>query len=103
LAVIAFLLSLVSFIRTASMALVNIGASNQLHGGALKSVLHAPTSFFDVTPIGRIISRFSKDLHTMDGELGKATLEINTFLLFHYLLLLFSIDSGLIIFIFILS
>jgi ABC-type multidrug transport system fused ATPase/permease subunit len=70
LAVVALLLSVVSFIRTASMALVNIGASNRLHGGALNSVLHAPTSFFDVTPIGRIISRFSKDLHTMDNELG---------------------------------
>ena len=60
-----------SFIRTASMAFVNIRASSNLHGGALRSVLNAPTSFFDVTPIGRIISRFSKDLHTMDTELGK--------------------------------
>ena len=53
------------------MAFVNIRASSNLHGGALRSVLNAPTSFFDVTPIGRIISRFSKDLHTMDTELGK--------------------------------
>ena len=68
--VVALLLSVISFIRTASMALVNIGASDRLHGGALRSILHAPTSFYDVTPIGRIISRFSKDLHMMDNELG---------------------------------
>jgi len=60
LAVIAFLLSVVSFIRAASMALTNINASSKMHTGALRSVLHAPTSFYDVTPIGRILSRFSK-------------------------------------------
>jgi len=64
LAVVAFLLSVVSFIRTASMALTNINASSKMHTGALRSVLHAPTSFYDVTPIGRIISRFSKGKYT---------------------------------------
>jgi ATP-binding cassette, subfamily C (CFTR/MRP), member 1 len=65
LAVVAFLLSVVSFIRTATMALTNINASSKMHTGALRSVLHAPTSFYDVTPIGRIISRFSKGKYTI--------------------------------------
>ena len=70
LAVVAVLLSTVSFLRSATMALTNVAASNAMHGAALRSVMRAPTRFFDVTPIGRIISRFSKDLHTMDEELG---------------------------------
>lgn len=41
-------------------------ASRKLHASMLKSVLHAPMSFFDTTPIGRIISRFSRDVSVLD-------------------------------------
>ena len=40
-----------------------------MHTKLLDSVLAAPMSFFDQTPIGRIISRFSGDIHSMDTEL----------------------------------
>ena len=74
------------------MAFVNIRASSNLHGGALRSVLNAPTSFFDVTPIGRVISRFSKDLHTMDTELGKCEF-LNLFFCFFCLFALLTIKN----------
>jgi ABC-type multidrug transport system fused ATPase/permease subunit len=70
LAIVAVLLSIVSFLRSVTMALTNVAASDRMHSAALRSVMTAPMGFFDVTPIGRIISRFSKDLHTMDEELG---------------------------------
>lgn len=41
-------------------------ASKDLHETMLRSVLHAPMSFFDTTPIGRIISRFSRDVNAVD-------------------------------------
>ena len=31
--------------------------------------LQAPVSFFDVTPIGRILNRFSSDLYSVDDSL----------------------------------
>jgi ATP-binding cassette, subfamily C (CFTR/MRP), member 1 len=31
--------------------------------------MHAPMSFFDTTPIGRIINRFSQDMYTVDSQL----------------------------------
>jgi len=39
------------------------------HESMLTRLLHAPTSFFDVTPRGRIINRFSKDIYAVDETL----------------------------------
>lgn len=37
----------------------------------LRAVLEAPlTTYFDVTPIGRILNRFSKDINTLDEGIG---------------------------------
>lgn len=42
---------------------------------AINRVMHAPMSFFETTPIGRIMNRFSKDVDTMDNILaGKLNL-----------------------------
>jgi len=37
-------------------------ASSYLHFAALRSVLSAPMYFFSMTPLGRILNRFSSDL-----------------------------------------
>lgn len=41
-------------------------ASRSLQNSMLHSVLRAPMAFFDTTPIGRIISRFSRDVSALD-------------------------------------
>lgn len=50
-----------SHLRTVWAFHLGLGASKRLHAALLRRVLHAPVSFFDTTPIGRIIQRFSKD------------------------------------------
>lgn len=41
-------------------------ASKTLHSTSLSRVLSAPMTFFDTQPIGRIMSRFSQDIFTID-------------------------------------
>lgn len=45
-------------------------AAKYLNLQAVKRVLHVPMSYMDVTPMGRIINRFTKDSDTLDNEIG---------------------------------
>ncbi|KAF0500214.1 ABC transporter [Gigaspora margarita] len=49
-----------------------VKAAKRLHNNAIKRVLRAPTSFFNTTPLGRIINRFSKDVDTCDSSLTES-------------------------------
>ncbi|KAK7017781.1 ABC protein [Favolaschia claudopus] len=53
-----------TFILGLLMDFFAVNVSAALHGGALGNVFHAPMSFFDTTPMGRIISIFGKDIDT---------------------------------------
>ncbi|XP_054168602.1 multidrug resistance-associated protein 1-like [Oppia nitens] len=43
-----------------------IKAAKFLHLKMLEQIMHSPMSFFDTTPLGRILNRFSKDVDTCD-------------------------------------
>ncbi|KAJ3122071.1 hypothetical protein HK098_003135 [Nowakowskiella sp. JEL0407] len=53
------------------LGLVSIRSARITHEAMLKTVLHAPQSFFDVTPLGRILNRFSKDQYAVDEVLPR--------------------------------
>jgi ABC-type multidrug transport system fused ATPase/permease subunit len=46
-----------------------IQAGVQTHDSSLRAVLHAPIRFFDSTPVGRLLQRFSRDLDSVDSHL----------------------------------
>ncbi|KAF9393978.1 hypothetical protein CPC16_000531 [Podila verticillata] len=47
----------------------SIRASRSLYEELLVSIVRAPIRFFDTTPVGRIINRFSKDFEVIDGHM----------------------------------
>ncbi|KAL4106376.1 hypothetical protein PRIC1_004427 [Phytophthora ramorum] len=58
------------FIRCTYFMRVCMVCSGMLHSKYLLKVLLAPvTTFFDVTPVGRILNRFSRDLDQVDNPL----------------------------------
>jgi ABC-type multidrug transport system fused ATPase/permease subunit len=51
---------------TLTVAIAGIKASRTLHYRMLKNILRSPMSFFDTTPLGRVLNRFSKDIYVID-------------------------------------
>lgn len=48
-----------------------VESAKKLHHDMLISVVRAPMSFFETTPLGRIINRFSNDINKVDQVLGR--------------------------------
>ena len=44
-----------------------LGASRQMHKNMLDRVMRSPMSFFDTTPLGRIVNRFARDVDVCDN------------------------------------
>ncbi|XP_029904550.1 multidrug resistance-associated protein 9-like [Myripristis murdjan] len=59
----------VGLIKTYCYTKVVIHAASSLHNTLLSKILASPMSFFDTTPIGRILNRFSKDQDETDTVL----------------------------------
>ncbi|KDQ52618.1 hypothetical protein JAAARDRAFT_40221 [Jaapia argillacea MUCL 33604] len=70
--------ALFSFICSFSVSVACLQAGFQMFKSALAALLHSPVSFYDTTPIGRIISRLSKDQETIDNELSYVLFQLLT-------------------------
>ena len=75
---------------TVTLALAVIIGSRTLHSRMLKNILRSPMSFFDTTPLGRVLNRFSKDIYTID-EVIPTSIRIFLYTLFRIISALFVI------------
>ncbi|KAL1397170.1 hypothetical protein pipiens_009960 [Culex pipiens pipiens] len=59
-------------IASITLALGCLKAANKMHNNLLESTMRMPMSFFDTTPQGRIMNRFSKDVDVADNTLPQS-------------------------------
>ncbi|OWF38261.1 Multidrug resistance-associated protein 7 [Mizuhopecten yessoensis] len=67
---LAALYSLFSLVKEVLFVYGGINMARIIHNNLLNSMLKAPMSFYDVTPIGRILNRFSSDMGVVDDSLS---------------------------------
>ncbi len=61
--------------RTFEFFALCLSASIALHNELFASIMRAKLSFFDSSPSGRILNRFSKDLINIESNLAQALIE----------------------------
>ncbi|OTF77184.1 hypothetical protein BLA29_002535 [Euroglyphus maynei] len=59
------------FVLIGAIALANgvVHSSRTLHRLLMERIMRSPVQFFDTTPLGRIVNRFSKDIDTIDSTI----------------------------------
>ncbi|KAM3589807.1 hypothetical protein VKS41_000661 [Umbelopsis sp. WA50703] len=67
---ISFGAIVISLFRSLIQYYGSLRASRLIFHKLLLSVCHAPMRFFDTTPVGRVLNRFSKDMETIDASLS---------------------------------
>jgi ATP-binding cassette, subfamily C (CFTR/MRP), member 1 len=68
-AAISLMAGVSTFAGAALLAFGGVRAAGRIHRATLRCVFGTPVSFFDTTPIGRILNRFSKDQDAIDSQL----------------------------------
>lgn len=68
-AVLGTLMGLFAFLGTSMLNYGTIRASRSLHEKMMACMFDAPMSFFDTTPVGRILNRAGKDIDQLDVQL----------------------------------
>ncbi|XP_012946646.1 multidrug resistance-associated protein 1 [Aplysia californica] len=54
-----------------NISLRMVVASKRLHDALLENILRQPMKFFDTTPLGRVINRFSRDVDMIDSSMAR--------------------------------
>ncbi|KAM3711932.1 hypothetical protein ACB098_01G146500 [Castanea mollissima] len=68
--VIGCILAFILLIRSIYVVILGFGASQSVFSTLLTSLFRAPMSFYDSTPLGRILNRVSSDLTVVDLDLA---------------------------------
>ncbi|TQS35541.1 hypothetical protein Golomagni_04038 [Golovinomyces magnicellulatus] len=69
-AVIGLSYMLLALFRDLWLFFGSVMASRHIHQRLVQSIIRAKFRFFDVTPLGQLMNRFSKDLQTIDQEVA---------------------------------
>uniref|UniRef100_A0A8C5A6G2 ATP-binding cassette, sub-family C (CFTR/MRP), member 9 n=1 Tax=Gadus morhua TaxID=8049 RepID=A0A8C5A6G2_GADMO len=56
-------------VTSLTVEFLGLSAATNLHHNLLNKIIHAPIRFFDVTPLGQILNRFSADTNIIDQHI----------------------------------
>jgi ABC-type bacteriocin/lantibiotic exporter with double-glycine peptidase domain len=62
------------FLRSIILQVFNLHATTNMHNEMAKKVMRSDITFFDSNPIGRITTRFAKDMSILDFTMIPTTL-----------------------------
>lgn len=69
-AILGLIFMLITFLREGFLFGGSLAASRRLHERLIQKVTHAKFRFFDQTPLGQLMNRFSKDIEAIDQEVA---------------------------------
>lgn len=72
---LCILVASATLFRAVLLLKTSILVAERVHNEMLDSILKTSIQFFETNPIGRILNRFSRDLHTVDQEIGPRFLD----------------------------
>ncbi|KAL7687470.1 putative sulfonylurea receptor, AAA+ ATPase domain-containing protein [Plasmopara halstedii] len=83
---------MLEFVGELCCRFAGLSASKKIHHHFLRHMIKGTMQFFDTTPVGRILNRFSSDLNTIDTKLNSSIVQFVT--MFLALLSMLAIQSS---------
>ncbi|KAF1947045.1 hypothetical protein EJ02DRAFT_171889 [Clathrospora elynae] len=75
-AVLGLIFMLITFLREGFLFGGSLAASRRVHERLIQKVTHAKFRFFDQTPLGQLMNRFSKDIESVDQEVAPVAIGV---------------------------
>ena len=70
LGILLFCFFLLHVLKGFLISLVVLNSNKEIHKTMIHGLVRSPSSYFDITPTGRLSNKFSNDLGIMDGMLA---------------------------------
>ncbi|KAK7532705.1 ATP-dependent bile acid permease-like protein [Phyllosticta citricarpa] len=67
---------IITLVREGVLFAGSLAASRRIHDRLVQSVMHAKFRFFDQTPLGQLMNRFSKDIESIDQEIAPVAIGV---------------------------
>lgn len=75
-AILGLIFMLITFLREGFLFGGSLAASRRVHERLIQKVTHAKFRFFDQTPLGQLMNRFSKDIESVDQEVAPVAIGV---------------------------
>jgi ABC-type multidrug transport system fused ATPase/permease subunit len=75
-AILGLVFMVITFVREGFLFGGSLAASRRLHERLIQAVTHARFRFFDQTPLGQLMNRFSKDIESVDQEVAPVAIGV---------------------------